>query len=134
MKRWMHVLVLLAFVVSTVPGLAVAMPADHQMTSQKALEQTGNHHNQHHHASAGMKIHHSCCDDKQPADIQNKYGNEECCDAGCQCMMNSCAKTQAMHHSSSIAFAAAGKEFMFIASNEHHDDSVIYLPGHPPKV
>ena len=133
LKRLMHIMVLLAFVVSTMPSLAMAMPAsmtDHQMMSHKMAEEADG---QQHHASTDMAADHSCCKDKQANDNQGNDDHKKCCDGDCQCMMNGCAKTQTLHQTLSSAFSAISKKLSFITSNERHDDSIAYLLKRPPK-
>jgi len=133
LKRLMHIMVLLTFVVSTMPSLAMAMPAsmtDHQMMSHKMAEQADD---QQHHASTDMATDHSCCKDKQANDNQGNDDHKKCCDGDCQCMMNGCAKTQTLHQTLSSAFGAVSKKLSFITSNERHDDSIAYLLKRPPK-
>lgn len=135
LKRLMHIMVLLAFVVSTMPSLAMAIPSpmtDHQMMSHKTIEQSDGQHKQHH-ASTDMKTDHSCCKDKQVNNNQGNDNNKKCCDGDCQCMMNGCAKTQSLQHTLSSTFSAVSKKLLFITSNERHDDSVAYLLKRPPK-
>ena len=136
LKCLMHIMVLLAFVLSTMPGFAMAMPAsmtDHQMMSHnKTVEQLSAHDNQHH-ASSDMAVDHSCCKDEQATDNKDNDDQKKCCGGDCQCMMDGCAKTQSLHQTLSSAFGAVSKKLSFITSNERHDDSIAYLLKRPPK-
>lgn len=139
MHASLHIIILLAFVVSTMPGftfaMATATPMQHQMILQNLVEQTDNHHDV---QSTYVNVEtggagYACCKDEQTSNTQNKNNHKKCCDGDCRCMIDSCTKTQSLYHSSGITCASANQKLMFVAKNEHYDDSITDLLRRPPK-
>ena len=132
-KHFLNIAVLLAFLVSTMPGLSMAMPmADHQMLSQSTVEQSDHQHNSHH-VSVNMQADHSCCKDKQVSDHSKKDDHKQCCDGDCQCMMSSCSSAQLFNESSLLDSSFISKGLVFIRFDENYGSSVPYLLKRPPR-
>ena len=105
----MHILVLMAFVLFTMPSFAVNMNGMGEMAEE-----------------------HSCCDQ-----VTNKAcdKNSSCDDSPCgtQCMTHSCVQTQTLH-SSILAYVPVSLKTLFAIYNEQFDSFVVYLLKRPPKI
>ena len=124
-KRWLHILVLVAFVVSTMLGFAGAMPARHMQQAEPSA------HHMDMHADHKQARDHSRCQDKQDA-ANNQSEHKKCRDGDCQCTMNSCAKTQTLHSSFMEAYVPVSMKTAFPPHNERADN-IAYLLKHPPR-
>jgi hypothetical protein len=135
LKRWMHMMILLVFVLSTMPGVVIALPMTASPMMHHKMTELSDHQHQHkqHHVSSDMQVDHSCCNAEQTVDTQNKYNYKLCCQADCQCMMNDCPKPQSFYLVPSLVFHELFQTTGFIINNDRHDDFVVNLLERPPK-
>lgn len=132
-KRSLHILVLITFVVSTMSSLAASqtlLPHHQMLQQEQASSDAGT--TQDAHANHTMAADHSCCDDMQQ-DAKNPDTDPQCCASDCQCMTACCAQAQALYSALDLHSAYPSVKVIFAVRNKHTDSHIIYQLKRPPK-